>query len=98
MKIQVNIINVEVVYALPHEQQVFYLSVHKSMTIENIIKQSGILKLYPEINFLKNKIGIFGRNVTLDSKAQNEDRIEIYRPLLGDPKEIRIKRIKQNRK
>lgn len=88
-------INVEVVYALPDEQRVITQLVSKDLTVEEIIKHSGILELYPEIDLSKNKVGVYSRNVKLDSRVRDKDRIEIYRPLLADPKEIRRKRAEQ---
>ncbi|EJH55719.1 hypothetical protein VCHC43B1_0902 [Vibrio cholerae HC-43B1] len=88
-------IHVEVVYALPHEQRVLKLVVEQSATVEEIIRTSGILQMYPEIDLTVNKVGIFSRNVKLDAKVRDKDRIEIYRPLLADPKEIRRKRAEQ---
>ncbi|ENM5921785.1 UPF0125 protein yfjF [Vibrio mimicus] len=88
-------IQVEVVYALPHEQRVLKLVVEQSATVEEIIRTSGILQMYPEIDQAVNKVGIFSRNVKLDAKVRDKDRIEIYRPLLADPKEIRRKRAEQ---
>lgn len=88
-------IHVEVVYALPNEQRVFTLVVNKHMTVEEIIQQSGVLALYPEIDLKVNKVGVFSRNVKLDASVRDKDRIEIYRPLLADPKEIRRKRAEQ---
>ena len=88
-------IRVEVVYALPYEQRVLSQMVSKELTVEEIIIHSGILELYPEIDLKKNKVGVFSRNVKLDAKVRDKDRIEIYRPLLADPKEIRRKRAEQ---
>ncbi|QKU89888.1 RnfH family protein [Vibrio cholerae] len=88
-------VHVEVVYALPHEQRVLKLVVEQSATVEAIIRTSGILQMYPEIDLTVNKVGIFSRNVKLDAKVRDKDRIEIYRPLLADPKEIRRKRAEQ---
>ncbi|KLN62849.1 MULTISPECIES: RnfH family protein [Vibrio] len=95
MSIESEMIHVEVVYALPQEQRVFTLVVNQSMTVEEIIVQSGVLELYPEIDLKKNKVGVFSRNVKLDTTINDKDRIEIYRPLLADPKEIRRKRAEQ---
>ncbi len=97
MSIESEMIHVDVVYALPQEQRVLNLVVDKSMTVEEIIKTSGILSLYPEIDLKENKVGVFSRNVKLDSTVRDRDRIEIYRPLLADPKEIRRKRVEQQR-
>jgi hypothetical protein len=88
-------IHVEVVYALPHEQRVISLVVDQTTTVEEIIRQSGILVNYPEIDLSKNKVGVFSRNVKLNSTVRDQDRIEIYRPLIADPKEIRRKRAEQ---
>ncbi len=90
-----SMIHVEVVYALPHEQKVFELAVTPDMTVEEIIKESGVLETYPQIDLTENKVGIFCRNVKLDSTVRDKDRIEIYRPLLADPKDIRRKRAEQ---
>ncbi|QIA64016.1 RnfH family protein [Vibrio astriarenae] len=95
MSIESEMIHVEVVYALPQEQRVFTLVVNEKTTVEEIIEQSGVLKLYPEIDLAKNKVGVFSRNVKLDATVRDRDRIEIYRPLLADPKEIRRKRAEQ---
>lgn len=95
MSIESDMIHVEVVYALPQEQRVLTLVVNKAMTVEEIIETSGILQMYLEIDLSKNKVGVFSRNVKLDATVRDRDRIEIYRPLLADPKEIRRKRAEQ---
>ena len=95
MSIESEMIHVEVVYALPSEQRVVSLVVNKSATVEEIIRQSGILEIYPEVDLAKNKVGVYSRNVRLDATVRDRDRIEIYRPLLADPKEIRRKRAEQ---
>lgn len=95
MSIEDEMIHVEVVYALPQEQRVFKLVVKQQATVEEIIRQSGVLGLYPEIDLSKNKVGVFSRMVKLDATVRDKDRIEIYRPLLADPKEIRRKRAEQ---
>ncbi|MBE3656669.1 RnfH family protein [Vibrio navarrensis] len=95
MSIEDEMIHVEVVYALPQEQRVLKLVVKQQATVEEIIRQSGVLELYPEIELSKNKVGVFSRMVKLDATVRDKDRIEIYRPLLADPKEIRRKRAEQ---
>ncbi|EGR1306795.1 RnfH family protein [Vibrio cholerae] len=95
MMMNSEMIHVEVVYALPHEQRVLKLVVEQSATVEEILRTSGILQMYPEIDLTVNKVGIFSRNVKLDARVRDKDRIEIYRPLLADPKEIRRKRAEQ---
>ncbi|MGO1298091.1 MAG: RnfH family protein [Vibrio sp.] len=91
-------IHVEVVYALPHEQRVINVMAKQDMTAEQIIEQSGVLAMYPEIDLDKNSIGVFSRNIKRDSTVRDGDRIEIYRPLLADPKDIRRKRAEQAKK
>ena len=95
MKDESDVINVEVVYALPHEQRVFSLTVDKNQTVEEIIKASGVLKIYPEIDLAVNRVGVYSRLIKLNATVRERDRIEIYRPLLADPKEIRRKRAEQ---
>lgn len=95
MSIDSEMIHVEVVYALPQEQRVVSLVVNRELTVEEIIVQSGLLTLYPEIDLKQNKVGVYSRNVKLNATVRDQDRIEIYRPLLADPKEIRRKRAQQ---
>ncbi|MCL4112800.1 UNVERIFIED_CONTAM: hypothetical protein GTU68_021818 [Idotea baltica] len=85
-------ITVEVVYALPKEQTLLELKVDDATTVEDVIQQSGMLQKYPEINLSENKVGLFGKIVKLDQTVREKDRVEIYRPLIADPKEVRKKR------
>ncbi|PSW18903.1 RnfH family protein [Photobacterium sanctipauli] len=89
------LIHVEVVYALPDVQRVIRLGITSDTQVKEIIEQSGVLEMYPEIDLKKNKVGVYSRNVKLDATVHDGDRIEIYRPLLADPKEIRRKRAEQ---
>ncbi|GAA3535553.1 RnfH family protein [Zobellella aerophila] len=90
-----NLIRVEVVYALPYKQTVLTLKVMADETVRQIIENSGILQHYPEIDLNTNMVGIFGRQAKLEQLVQDGDRIEIYRPLLADPKDIRRRRAEQ---
>ena len=83
---------VEVAYALPTEQIILPIKVAPGTTAEAAVKQSGILAKFPEINLAENKIGIFGKLTQLDTVLRDKDRIEIYRPLIADPKEVRRQR------
>lgn len=85
-------ITVEVAYALPHQQLIMPVQVSNETTAEEAIKKSGIMGKFPEIDLEKNDIGIFGIRKTLDTKLRHLDRIEIYRPLIADPKEVRKQR------
>ncbi len=95
MSADTQLIHVEVVYALPNEQRVFQLVVNRESTVDEIIQKSGVLSVYPDIDLSVKKVGVFSRNVKLDATVRDKDRIEIYRPLLADPKEIRRKRAEQ---
>lgn len=85
-------INIEVVYALPHEQPLLTLQVAQGTTVAGAIEQSGLLEKYPEIDLKQNKLGIFGKLTKADAVLREKDRVEIYRPLIADPKEIRRQR------
>lgn len=87
---------VEIVYALPHIQILQKLDVSAGCTVEQAIKYSGILDQFPEIDLTKNKLGIFGKVSQLETHLQPNDRIEIYRPLIIDPKEARRIRAKKS--
>ncbi|MDP5290813.1 RnfH family protein [Oceanimonas sp. CHS3-5] len=91
----VNLIQVEVVYALPEKQTVLSLRAAPDACVREIIEQSGILRQFPDIDLEQNAVGIFSRQVKLDQQVHEGDRIEIYRPLLADPKEIRRRRAEQ---
>lgn len=90
-----NQIPVEVAYALPDEQLILSLQVEAGTTIKQAIEQSGILEKYPQINLGKDKVGVFGKAQKLDTILQTRDRIEIYRPITCDPKEVRRQRAKK---
>ncbi|GAA0204000.1 RnfH family protein [Kangiella japonica] len=85
-------LRVEVCYALPEEQTLLELMVDRGSTVEAVIQQSGILELHPDIDLSENKVGVFSKLTTLDATLHDGDRIEIYRPLLIDPKEVRKQR------
>ncbi len=85
-------IKVEVAYALPDKQTLLTLEVDADDSIEQIIQASGILALYPEIDLASSRVGIFSKLAKLTDKLQQGDRIEIYRPLIADPKEVRKQR------
>lgn len=86
-------IKVEVAYAKPEQQVILEVMVQPGTTIEQAISQSGMLEQFPEIDLSVNKVGIFGKlsKKTLELSKEG-DRIEIYRPLIADPKEVRRKR------
>lgn len=83
---------VEVAYALPNKQVIIPIKVAEGTTAQQAIEASGILGQFPEINLASNKIGIFGKLSKADTPLHNLDRVEIYRPLIADPKEVRKQR------
>ena len=90
-------IKIELVYALPTEQLLLKSEVPKGTTIAEAIRLSGILDKHPEIDFVKGKFGIFGKLSKTDTVLREKDRIEIYRPLIADPKEVRRKRAEEGK-
>jgi len=85
-------ITIELIYALPQKQQLFEIQVESKTTVSEAIEISGILQQYLEIDLVNNKVGIFGKACQLTDSLCDGDRIEIYRPLIADPKEARKKR------
>ena len=85
-------IHVEVAYARPDEQVILGLDAEKGITLEQAIIQSGVLEQFPDIELGKNKVGIFAKLAKLNTELKEGDRVEIYRPLIADPKEVRRKR------
>jgi len=90
-------IYVELVYALPAEQILLKTEVPKGTTIAEAVRLSGILDKFPEIDLEKGKFGIFGKLSKVDTMLREKDRIEIYRPLIADPKEVRRKRAEEGK-
>ncbi|MER2474051.1 RnfH family protein [Photorhabdus laumondii] len=85
-------ISVEVVYALPDRQYLRTVKLAQGSTVEQAIVASGLLTLRNDIDLQKNKLGVYSRPVKLTDILEEGDRVEIYRPLLADPKEMRRKR------
>lgn len=85
-------ISVEVVYALADQQEIIRLSLPEGSTVTQAIEASGLLAKHPEIDLKKNKIGVFAKLAKADTVLRERDRIEIYRPLIADPKEVRKQR------
>lgn len=83
---------VEVAYARPDTQVILSVDVDETATVNEAIIMSGIIEQFPEIDLDKNKVGIFGKLTKLDQTLREKDRVEIYRPLIADPKASRKKR------
>lgn len=85
-------INVEVVYATPERQEVTGINLPAGSTVGQAIEASGLLAKHPEIDLTRNKLGIFAKLAKIDTALRDRDRVEIYRPLIADPKEVRKQR------
>jgi putative ubiquitin-RnfH superfamily antitoxin RatB of RatAB toxin-antitoxin module len=88
-------IEVEVVYARPERQRLIALRVAAGTCVADAIRQSGILGEFPEIDLVQAKLGIFSRRVDAQAALHDGDRIEIYRPLVADPKSARRERARK---
>lgn len=84
---------VEVIYAETDTQKKITLRAANGATVEDVIRQSGLLDAFPQIDLRHNAVGIYGQRVALDRVVQSGDRVEIYRPLRQSPVEQRRKRV-----
>ena len=89
-------LEVEVAYALPHQQFLRRLKMPSGSTVRQAIVQSGVLSKFPDIDLKSVKVGIFSRPVDLDVLLNSGDRVEIYRPLILSPTDAR--RLRAERK
>jgi len=85
-------IDIEIVYALPQSQEIIRLTLPAGTTVGQAVEASGLLAKHPEIDFKKNKLGIYAKLAKADTVLRERDRVEIYRPLIADPKEVRKRR------
>lgn len=82
-------ISVQVAYATPDNQIIKKITIPEFSTVEVAITSSGLLEEFPEIDLLKNDVGVFSERRQLSDSIREGDRIEIYRKLIADPKEVR---------
>ena len=80
---------VEVAYALADKQSLISIEVENGSTLKEAIEASGILETFEQIDLTKDRVGIFAKFATLDTILRDKDRVEIYRPLIADPKKAR---------
>jgi hypothetical protein len=85
-------IKLEVVYGTAKVQSLLSFEADEGVTVEQAIDLSGILETFNDIDLTVNKVGIWNRTAKLTDAVQDLDRIEIYRPLIADPKEVRKRR------
>ena len=83
---------VEVAYALANRQSLISIEVEKGATLKEAVEASGILDTFDEIDLSKDRVGIFSKFATLETVLREKDRVEIYRPLIADPKKVRKER------
>lgn len=91
-------LKIEVAYALADEQIIVPISIDEGTTLEKAVEMSGLLEKYPDIELGKNKVGIFGKISKGNTVLRDKDRVEIYRPLIADPKEVRRKRAAEGKR
>ncbi len=90
-------IRVTVVYALPQRQWVQAVKLDGGASVRMAIERSGVLKAVPELRLETLEVGIFHRRCSLDAPVRDGDRVEIYRPLVLDPKDARRMRAARNK-
>lgn len=90
---------VEVAYALPHKQKILSLTVNEGTTVRQAVLASGIEEHFPEVDLQNCAVGIFGKAVPKPEERvlNSGERVEIYRPLIADPKEVRKQRAAKNK-
>jgi len=86
-------IEIEIAYALPAVQVVKRIKISNGTTLGDAIPLSGIIDEFPEIDLINNRVGIFGKLSKLETILKHNDRVEIYRSLLIDPKDARRLRV-----
>ncbi len=87
---------IEVVYALPHEQECVSLDLPAGSTVREAVEASGLLERLPQAEL--GAVGVWGRQVAAETRLHERDRVEIYRPLIASPGEIRRARAAKSRK
>ncbi len=88
----VETMHIEVVYALADRQDVIPLALPAGTTLKQAVEASGLPAKYPDIDLVKGRFGIYSKLAKPDAVLRDRDRVEIYRPLIADPKEVRKQR------
>ena len=88
-------LEIEIVYGLANRQVLKSMSVTEGTTVRGAALKSGLEVEFPELDLQQAPLGIFGKAVKDETVLRDGDRIEVYRPLLVDPKEARRKRAGQ---
>ena len=90
-------IQIQVVYALRDRQELVALRMPAGTTVQQALDASGLMQKHADINLVDNKLGIFGKLTKPDAVLRDGDRVEVYRPLIADPKEVRRKRAEEGK-
>lgn len=85
-------IRIEVAFALPEKQTLLEVMIVEGTNVKDAVLESGIMVRYPEIDLDVNAVGIWNRTCKLTDIPRDGDRIEVYRPLIADPKDVRRRR------
>src|ERR1700754_903906 len=91
-------LSIEVCYASAGEQALIGVELPAGATLQQALDASGILRRFPQIDLGTQKVGVCGKLKPLDTVLADHDRVEIYRPLLVDPKVSRQRRVEKTRK
>ncbi|MFN2309160.1 MAG: RnfH family protein [Gammaproteobacteria bacterium] len=94
----VELIDVEIAYARPDAQVILKQRVQAGTTLEQAVRACGILERFSEIDLARDQVGIFGKLNKLTAPLRDGDRVEIYRPLIADPKEVRKQRAAEGKR
>jgi putative ubiquitin-RnfH superfamily antitoxin RatB of RatAB toxin-antitoxin module len=91
-------LSIDVCYALPDTQTLISVELAPGATVREALDASGILARHPEIDLATLKVGVYGKLKPLDAPLADHDRVEIYRPLIVDPKVARQRRVDKTRR
>jgi len=97
-KFMTDVIEIEVAYALPKKQKIISFKAKPGITALQAVKESRIIQEFPQIDLDNIKLGIFGKITKKDTELKAGDRVEIYRELIADPKEVRRQRAAAGKK
>lgn len=92
------LIDVEVAYARLDTQTILKLRVPLGTTLAQAVRASGMLERFPDIDLANSQLGVFGKLNKPDAELRSGDRVEIYRPLIADPKEVRKQRAAEGKR
>lgn len=92
-----DLLNIDVVYAKPERQELVQIKLAPGSTLKQAVEASGLLQRYPELDADKLKLGVYGKISKPDAVLRDRDRVEVYRPLIADPKEVRKKRAEEGK-